>query len=169
MTFIHHISESERKYILKYYKTLYKLSQEFIIDEMGERIRAEVLMQSQIIQTVDHAFDLLETADLVQSKDARRNCREYLRNHLTSLEKLKKGFEKRNISLESRMNLKGVLFKNLGKQIQQENNGDEFIRNMKDIFTMAREMESFELERELREENDEAEDYEYDGNNRKEE
>ena len=95
------VSDPDRTEILKYLQTLHQLSQEYIIDDMAQRIETNIYLQSLSIQSLEHAFDILETVDVItpskdfRVKDVRDNCARYFMEMLTGYEVLDESLRKR--------------------------------------------------------------------------
>ena len=153
--FISFISDDDRRAILDHLRKLWHLSQEFIIDLLSKKIRAEIGQQSQTIQTAVHAFDLLEIADVVDSRSVKNACFNYLSNKLTSLSKLGNGLSGRKIGLESRLRLKGILYRNLFKRLKPKDRLDDDVT--KDFNSLNDELVNFDLAEELADHNSDDE------------
>ena len=79
-----------------------------MIDDVAEKIEKEVYLQSKLIQSNRHAYDLLETAEIIRSERVEKECFDYIAPNLKSLKYLKRAFAGRKFSLEYRMRLKGL-------------------------------------------------------------
>ena len=104
-----------------HFQELYSLSQEYIIDDMAQKIRKEIYLQSQLIQSIDHAFDLLETLEIMKQSNgmAKNNCMEYMIKHLKSWKVFNDAVESRsNISFILQMELRGILLGNLLRRMR---------------------------------------------------
>ena len=60
-----------------------------------------------------HALYLLETAEMTDSEDLKTACNAYITQHLTSASAMKDLLEGRNITLKTKLQMKGQLFRNL--------------------------------------------------------
>jgi len=139
--------DEDRRLILDHIKKLWEVSQEFIIDILSKKIKSEIGQQSQTIQTSAHAFDLLEIADVISSKSVKNACFNYLPSILTSLSKLRNGLSGRKIGLESRLRLKGILYRNLFKRLKPKDRLDEDVT--KDFNNLTDELVVFDLAEEI--------------------
>ena len=140
------VSDPDRTEILKYLQTLHQLSQEYIIDDMAQRIETNIYLQSLSIQSLEHAFDILETVDVItpskdfRVKDVRDNCARYFMEMLTGYEVLDESLRKRQFSLASITMLRGILLENLMDSIRDGLGDDEQVKVA--IYRLARDFQS---------------------------
>ena len=96
---------------------MYQLGDEYILTRIKELIKAELILQSSQIRYSHHEFSLLETADVLQIEGIKHNCfmffkeKRYSGSYKYWIEHL----EKRDISLQTQLELKVILFKGFGK------------------------------------------------------
>uniref|UniRef100_A0A7M5V3I0 BTB domain-containing protein n=1 Tax=Clytia hemisphaerica TaxID=252671 RepID=A0A7M5V3I0_9CNID len=113
--------DSDRTNILNHFQKLYKLSEEYFIEDIQQKIKSQVYLQSQHIQSIDHAFDLLEAAENTNpnTEGVKNNCMEFLEKNLQSWEELSNACGCRpNLSFVLQMELKGLLLGNLLKRMK---------------------------------------------------
>jgi len=113
--------DSDRTNILNHFQKLYKLSEEYFIEDIQQKIKSQVYLQSQHIQSIDHAFYLLEAAENKNpnTEGVKNNCMEFLEKNLQSWEELFNACGCRpNLSFVLQMELKGLLLGNLLKRMK---------------------------------------------------
>ena len=80
-----------------------------MVDIILNQIKAELTRQSKQIINIYHAFDLLETSEVVRSNDLKTACLTYMKNYLANYATMNQLLAGRKISLETQLRLKGVL------------------------------------------------------------
>ena len=113
---------------------------------MAQRIETNFYLQSLSIQSLEHAFDILETVDVItpskdfRVKDVRDNCARYFMEMLTGYEVLDESLRKRQFSLASITMLRGILLENLMDSIRDGLGDDEQVKVA--IYRLARDFQS---------------------------
>ena len=77
---------------LKYLRSLHQLAEEYMVDNLMQRVEDDIYCQSFCLQDPYHAADILETVDAVKFskqfrvKEVRENCARNFRGNLTNVE-----------------------------------------------------------------------------------
>ena len=108
-----------------------------MVDRLTEQIQSEVAKQSFHIVNKEHALDILETyhvlefgeVDVVRDSGVQHNCLNFLAEKLSYRQsKLTKMLEGRNLSLELKLAIYGLILKRITCKLERKHGDNKYLK-----------------------------------------